>query len=102
MKPLSPLRNLLRTPSIVDRLNFFQRLFESNELNADLALALLKVIHRELGNEQTRDRSAYKRYAEKIETLRYHKADMLRNVVATWRQGRTAKDPEWLSDGKIK
>jgi hypothetical protein len=93
---------LFRTPSLLDALNLFQKLFESDELNGDLALALLKVIHRELGNEQTRDRSAYKRYAEAIETLRYHKADMLMQVVGAWNASRSAKDPEWLADGVIK
>lgn len=77
-------------------------LFESSEIHTDLALALLKVIHRELGNEQTRDRSAYKRYAETIESLRYHKADMLKQIVDAWNDSRTKKDPDWLSDGVIK
>lgn len=95
-------KHLFRTPSLLDTLNLFQKLFESDELNGDLALALLKVIHRDLGNEQTRDRSAYKRYAEAIETLRYHKADMLKQVVNAWNASRSGKDPEWLADGKIK
>ena len=99
----TPLYKLLfRTPSLLDTLNLFQDLFESDELNGDLALALLKVIHRELGNEQTRDRSAYKRYAEAIETLRYHKADMLKQVVGDWNASRSAKDPEWLPGDIIK
>lgn len=77
-------------------------LFDSSEINTDLALALLKVIHRELGNEQTRDRSAYKRYAETIESLRYHKADMLKQIVDAWNGGKAGKEPEWLSSGIIK
>jgi len=93
---------LFRRPSVTDKLNFFKMLFESSEINTDLALALLKVIHRELGNEQTRDRSAYKRYAETIESLRYHKADMLKQIVDAWNDSRTKKDPDWLSDGVIK
>lgn len=93
---------LFRTPSLLDSLDLFQKLFESDELNSDLALALLKVIHRELSNEQTRDRSAYKRYAEAIETLQYHKSEMLKQVVDAWNAGKSAKDPEWLSsDGVI-
>ncbi|GAB1471278.1 hypothetical protein MASR2M66_21560 [Chloroflexota bacterium] len=93
---------LFRRPSVTDKLNFFKMLFESSEIHTDLALALLKVIHRELGNEQTRDRSAYKRYAETIESLRYHKADMLKQIVDAWNDSRTKKDPDWLSDGVIK
>ena len=97
-----PLKDLFRIPSAADKLNFFQLLFKSNEINTDLALALLKVIHRELGNEQVRNRSAYKRYAEAIATLRYHESDMLKQIVDAWNKGRSAKDPEWLLDGKIK
>lgn len=95
-------KDFFRTPSIVDKLNLFQLLFESREIDTDLALALLKVIHRELSSEQTRERTAYKLYAKTIETLRYHKADMLQQIVDAWNKGRIAKDPEWLSNGKIK
>lgn len=99
---LSLLREFFRAPSITDKLNLFRVLFDSQELNVDIALAMLKVIHRELGNENTRDRSAYKRYAEVIETLHYHKAEMLQEVAEAWRKGRMAKEPEWLTDGKMK
>lgn len=101
MNSSKPLKEFFRQPSVIDKLNFFQLLFESSEINTDLALALLKVIHRELGREQTRDRSAYKRYAETIETLRYHKSEMLKQVVDAWNAGKSSKDPEWLSDGII-
>jgi hypothetical protein len=99
---LALLREFFRTPSITDKLNLFRALFDSQELNVDVALAMLKVIHRELGDEKTRDRSAYKRYAEVIESLRYHKAEMLQEVAEAWRKGRMAKEPEWLAGGKMK
>jgi len=98
----SPYKDLFANPTTIDKLNLFQNLFDASEMDVDLALALLKVIHRELGDEQVRDRSAYKRYAKIIETLRYHKLDMLRQVVNAWKAGKIAKDPEWLSDGLIK
>jgi len=93
--------HLFQKPSVTDKLKFFTNLFEASEVNADIALALLKVIHKELGNEQTRDRTAYKRYAETIETLRFHEAEMLQQIVDAWKNGR-AQDPEWLLNGTVK
>ncbi|MBI2332519.1 MAG: hypothetical protein HYU84_10245 [Chloroflexi bacterium] len=95
-------KKFFRPPSTADKLNLFQLLFESSEISPDLALALLKVIHRELSSEQSRERSAYKQYAETIETLRFHRSDMLWHVVDAWNAGRAARDPEWLTDGIIK
>jgi hypothetical protein len=95
-------RELFRTSSANERLSLFRALFDAQELNVDLALAMLKVIHKELGQEPAADRSAYKRYAETIETLRHHKRDMLREVVNAWKADRIVKDPDWLSDGRVK
>ena len=102
MNSTSPLRKLLRPPSVTDQLNLFRLLFESSEINTDLALALLKVIHKELGTDQVADRSAYKTYAGTIETLRYYRSEMLKQVVDSWNRSKAARDPEWLSDGTIK
>jgi len=93
--------HLFQKPSVTDKLKFFTNLFEASEVNADIALALLKVIHKELGDEQTRDRTAYKRYAETIETLRFHESEMLQQIVDAWKNGR-AQDPEWLLNGTVK
>lgn len=93
--------HLFQKPSVTDKLKFFTNLFEASEVNADIALALLKVIHKELGNEQTRDRTAYKRYAETIEILRFHESEMLQQIVDAWKNGR-AQDPEWLLNGTVK
>jgi hypothetical protein len=95
-------QDFFRTPSIADRLNLFQYLFDSGEIQADLALALLKVIHGELSNEQTRDRSVYRRYSFVVQALRYHKAGLLQQVVDAWNITRKPKDPEWLANGRIK
>ena len=102
MNSSTPLKELLRPTSTADKLNLFQLLFKSSEINTDLALALLKVIHRELVDDQARDRSLYKLYAETIANLRYREAAMLRQIVDAWHKGRTIKDPEWIEDGKIK
>lgn len=102
MNSTSLLGRFLRPPSVTDKLNLFRLLNESSEINSDLALALLKVIHQELGGEVNDDRSAYKTYAGTIETLRYHRAEMLKQVVEAWNRGKATRDPEWLSDGTIK
>ena len=94
-------KHLFRQPSPADRLNLFQTLFDSNEINPDLALALLKIVHSELSSEEG-DGASYRQYAQIIEALRYHKMDMLRHIVETWKAGKPAKDPEWLTDGMIK
>jgi hypothetical protein len=102
MNILTPPRELFRTPDTSDKLSLFQSLFDASELNVDLALALLKVIHGELIREQSAEGSLYKRYARIIETLRYHKPEMLKEVIDAWKAGRTMKGPEWLIDGAIK
>ena len=104
MNSLSNHRDLFRPSTVTEKLKLFHVLFDSSEINLDIALALLKVIHSDLVNERTRDRSDYKKYAGTIAKLRYHKADMLRQIVAAWKPGdvTTVKDPEWLSDGRIK
>lgn len=99
-------KNFFRPPTPADKLNLFQLLLESNQINPDLALALLKVIHGELSREQNTELSAYKLYAEVIEVLRFNKSDLLQHIVDIWNAGRgmnsEANDPEWLSDGVIK
>jgi len=102
MNSSSLYKDFFRHPSAADKLNLFQLLYESNEIKTDLALALLKIIHRELGNDQPLNRSAYKQYARLIETLRYYKSDMLQQVVDAWNGDRAPQNPEWMSDGLIK
>lgn len=102
MKDTTRLKELFRIPVTADKLTYFRILFESNELTADLALALLKVIHSELSGEKTRGRSVYKTYAEVIQSLRYRNSVMLGQIVDAWNEGRTQKDPEWLSEGMVK
>ncbi|MBK6794643.1 MAG: hypothetical protein IPG80_19335 [Anaerolineales bacterium] len=91
-----------RVPSINDKLSLLRNLLEARELNEDIALAMLKSVHKELGAEQTRDRTEYKRYAEMIEVLRYHQTDLLEYIVDAWNVGKSTADPEWISDGLIK
>jgi len=75
-------KDLFSNPTTEDKLTLFRMLLDTNELTVNLTLALLKIIHGELKSNQVRDRSVYKRYAEAIETLRYHMLDTLQQVVA--------------------
>src|SRR5690349_12611303 len=97
-------KKLFRDPTVDDKLTLFQTLLEtSNELTVYLALALLKVIHRELSTDQIRDRMAYKRYAEGIESLRFHMPGVLHQVVSAWRsqQNNSGATPdEWFSGNR--
>ncbi len=94
-------KDLFRSPTTDDKLTLFQLLLDANELTVSLTLALLKIIHRELKSNQYRDRSVYKRYAEAIESLRYHALDTLQLVVATWKnhQSTSTAPAEWFHDG---
>jgi hypothetical protein len=78
-------KNLFRNSTIRDKLNFFQLLFDTKSLTADLALALLKIIHDDLNAHQKPDRSVFKTYAEVIESLRYHVPDMFQQILDTWK-----------------
>ena len=95
-------KDLFRAASIVEKLSLFQQLLEGSELYVDLALALLKAIHKQLSVDTTRDHLDYKRYAETIELLRYHRADMLKEVIDAWKAENPSEEVEWLSDGVIK
>lgn len=93
-------KDLFRTPDTEDKLDLFHRLLNANELNAMVSLALLKIIHGELGSNEYSDRSIYKRYASSIETLRYRMLDTLQLVVATWKHQRAKSDtpPDWFPE----
>ncbi len=94
-------KELFRNATIQDKLTLFQNLLDTKEdMTADLALALLKIIHKELSTRQIRDRSGYKRYAEAIESLRYQMADVLRQVVVTWQSRQSTIPADWFSDHK--
>ena len=95
-------KRLFRIPAAGDKLAFLQDLSDSSDLNADLALAFLKDIHRELASAAPSDRKVYRRYAHMIELLRSENAELLQQVVAAWERGRETKGPEWLSDGLVK
>lgn len=74
-------------------------LFEGSELNHDLALALLKVIHKELGNSPAAEGSVYKQYAGMIQLLQYYQPEMLQKVVNTWKMKNSSAPDEWFDHG---
>jgi hypothetical protein len=90
-------RDLFRAPTTKDKLTLFQSLLDTKALTLDLTLALLKIIHRELSTHQNRDRSVYKRYAEGIESLRYHMSEVLQQVVNAWDTHKDTAPAEWFS-----
>jgi hypothetical protein len=90
-------KELFRLPTVIDKLAFFRSLLDDEEMHADLALALLKMTHQDLSKKQTSERSAYRRYAETVASLRHRKADMLRQVVTAWQDGQRSIPPEWFS-----
>ncbi len=90
-------RDLFKNSTIKDKLNLFQLLFETKSLTADLALALLKIIHRELNDHQKPDRTVFKRYAEVIESLRFHVPDLLQQIVDGWKAHQNVTPEVWFS-----
>jgi hypothetical protein len=97
-------KDLFRNPTTENKLTLLQLLLDANELTVNLTLALLKIIHRELKNNQNRDRSLFKRYAEAIESLRYHTLDMFQLVAAAWKynQSTVTTPAEWFPDDNPK
>lgn len=98
----SKYRELFRAASIGEKLTLFQNLLEGSELYVDLALALLKSIHKQLSLDNDHERLDYKRYAETISLLHYYRADMLKEVIDAWKAENPSAEVEWLSDGVIK
>jgi len=93
--------DLFRNTTIKDKLRLFQTLLEAKEdLNADLALALLKAIHKDLSTPQTQDRSPYKGYAETIESLRHRMPGLLKQVADSWKANQNITPSEWFSERK--
>ncbi len=78
-------KELFRPANTKDKLTLFQILLDARMLNKDLSLALLKVIHRELGSDP-KEPALYKNYAASISALRYYTADLLQHVVDSWRK----------------
>ena len=95
-------KDLFRTPTTEDKLDLFQLLMDTHELTVNLSLSLLKITHGEVKSNQRSDHSLFKRYAEAIESLRYHNSDTLQLVVAAWKfhQSPPTIPAEWFPDDR--
>lgn len=90
-------KELFRNATIKDKLTLFQTLLDAREdMSPELALALLKIIHKDLSNHQTRDRSPYKNYAEAVEALRFQMPGLLNQVVESWKASRNSIPSDWF------
>lgn len=98
---LSSKKDLFHLPTPLDKLAFFRSLLEAEEMHTDLALALLKSIHKELGAKRTQERRAYKRYAEAVASLNHHKADVFKQVVDAWNAAQSGIPAEWFSNAAL-
>jgi hypothetical protein len=92
-------KDLFRNATTDEKLTLFQVLLNAKEdMTADLALALLKIIHKELSvTHQARDRSGYKRYAEAIEALRFYMSDIFKKVMNAPKSQQNAIPSDWFS-----
>ena len=89
---------LFRNTTAKDKLTFFRSLLDAKEdMTADVALALLKMIHEELSSDRLNDRSLYKRYAEEIEALRFRAPAALQQVINAWKPQRGTDTSDWFT-----
>jgi hypothetical protein len=94
-------KDLFRNATIQDKLTLFKILLDAkDDMSAELALALLKIIHKDLSTHQTRDRSPYKAYAEMVEALRFQMPAVLKQVVESWKDSQNLTPSEWFSERK--
>lgn len=82
-------KELFRCVTTGDNLFLFHTLLETKEdLSHWVALALLKIIHKDLVKNQIKDRTLYKRYASEIEAFRFVSPALLQEVVDTWKESK--------------
>src|SRR5215216_6267278 len=79
-------QDLFHQPSATEKISFVRSLMDSHELNADVALALLKSIHAELAQPQPQgqNRSLYASYARMMTSLQHEMPDVHQHVVENW------------------
>lgn len=77
-------QDLFHQPNAAEKISFVRSLMDSHELNADVALALLKSIHTELAQPQAEKRSLYASYARMMTSLQHEMPDVHQHVVDNW------------------
>src|SRR5215213_8536708 len=97
-------QDLFHQPSAVEKISFVRSLMDSHELNADVALALLKSIHAELAQPQPQgqNRSLYASYARMMTSLQHEMPDVHQHVVENWQvPGRVELEEASSEEGLI-
>ena len=89
-------QDLFHQPSAAEKISFVRSLMETGQLNADVALALLKSIHTELAQPQEKNHSLYASYARVMASLQHKMPDVHQHVVANW-QATQRVEPEEAS-----
>src|ERR1051325_2933023 len=85
MSASSSHQDLFHQASAAEKISLVQSLMETGELNANVAMALLKSIHSELAQPQGHDHALYANYARLIASLNHKMPDVHQHVVANWR-----------------
>src|SRR5689334_20037834 len=78
-------QDLFHQASAAEKISLVQSLMETGELNANVAMALLKSIHSELAQPQGNDPSLYANYARLMASLNHKMPDVHQHVVTNWR-----------------
>jgi hypothetical protein len=93
MSTSSSHHDLFHQPGPADKISFVRSLKETGDLNADVAMALLKSIHSELAQPQGQDHSIYASYARLMASLQHEMPDVHQHVVRNWQAPRRADTP---------
>ena len=81
-------QDLFHQPSAAEKISFVRSLMETGDLNAEVAVALVKSIHTELAQPQGQDHSSYASYARMMASLQHHMPEIHEQVVANWQAPR--------------
>ena len=88
-------QDLFHQPSAAEKISFVRSLMETGDLQADVAMALLKSIHTELADPQGQDHSSYASYARMMASLQHTMPDVHQHVVENWQASqRVQVEPE--------
>src|SRR6266498_3806400 len=94
-------QDLFHQPGAAEKISFVRSLMETGDLNADVAVALVKSIHTELAQPQGQDHSSYASYARMMASLQHNLPDIHEHVVTNWKApGRVRAEPEEVSAEK--
>jgi len=91
MTSLSSHQDLFQQASAAEKISLVQSLMETGELDANVAMALLKSIHSELAQPQGHDHALYANYARLMASLNHKMPDVHQHVVANWRAPQRAQ-----------